>query len=127
MKESKTIVRVPDLFRESLQPYTELFENIIVPMVKQASWGMVDNDLAKTLRMEIAEYENRNGQHLHYVLTYYGLMFCCLHTSQSILETRKNVKKNDRRTKQINLVNKARLLICLAYQQDQFMTLPLMF
>lgn len=127
MKNSNTLVKVPDLFRDSLQPYTELFENIVIPMVKQASWGMVDNELAKNLRMEIAEYENRYEQHLHYVLTYYGLMFCCLHASQDILSIRKNVKKTDRRTKQINLVNKARLLICLAYQQDQFLTLPLMF
>jgi hypothetical protein len=127
MIESKATVRVPDPFRDSLHPYTELFENIIVPMITQASWGMIDNDLGKNLRMEIAEYENRNGQHLHYLLTYYGLMFCCLHTSQDILATNKDARKNDRRTKQINLVNKARLLICLAYQQDQFMTLPLMF
>jgi len=126
MKKSKATVRVPELFRDSLQPYTELFENIIIPMVEQASWGMIDKTLSKNLRLEIAEYENRNGQHLHYVLTYYGLIFCCLHTSQSIIATNKDVKNNDRRTKQINLVNKARLLICLAYQQDQLMTLPLM-
>ena len=127
MKDSNPIVKVPDLFRDSLQPYTELFENIVIPMVKQAPWGMVDDNLAKNLRMLIAEYENRNDYHLHFVLTYYGLMFCCLHVSQSILSTRRIIKKNDFRTKQINLVNKARLLICMAYQQDQFMTLPLVF
>ena len=124
MKEGKSILMVADLFRDSLQPYAELFENIVIPMVKQASWGMIDKALAKKLRLEIAEYENRKKQPLHYILLYCGLMLCCMHTTQSILDT---VKRVDRRAKQINLVNKARLLICLAYQQEQFTSLPFMF
>jgi len=120
MKGNKTMPRVPGLIRDSLQPYAEIFEDIVLPMIKQTPCGYIDEVLAKTLRREIAEYENRKGQPLHCVLLYYGLILCCTYASQDIMA----IKNVPRKTKQINFINKARLLICLAYQQETFHLAP---
>lgn len=123
MKEGKKTLGVPSIIRDSLQPYAEIFENIVLPMVRQTPWGCIDETLAKNLRRKIAEYENRKNQPLHWALLYYGLIFCCTYSSQDVMA----IKDVVRRTKQINLLNKARLLICLAYQQETFNLVPFMF
>jgi hypothetical protein len=122
MSGSKRLVEVPGLVRDWLRPYAEMFEDIIIPMVRQVPLGMIDQSLARQVRAEIAAYENRKGEIHHCFLVYYGLMLCCMYTSQECFELRKMKGK----TTTLDVVNKARILICLAYQEDAYKLLPFM-
>jgi hypothetical protein len=107
--------------RDYLYPYSEIFEEVVIPMIRDVSLDKVDKHLARKLHHEIAGYESRKyGRQHHYFLVYYGLMLCCLYTNQDCLE----IKDPKQRLAELKLISTARSLICLAYQHKAYHLIP---
>lgn len=99
---NKKLVEVPGLVRDCLQPYTEIFEGIVIPMIKRVPLGLIDDSLSRRLHREITGYENRKERFNHPFLTYYGLMLCCMYASQECFE----FKKSKPNTEKLGLINR---------------------
>ena len=122
MRGKQLVVKVPTLVRDYLHPYVEIFEDIIIPIVKDVPIESVDNALVLKVRREIAGFQNLRNSVQHDFLIYYGLMLCCMYLTQEWMELRRTPRNGDK----INLINKARLLICLAYQAEAYKLIPFM-
>ncbi len=122
MKSEKVLFRVPELVRQSLEPYAEIFESIVIPMVKHVPLGLIGKAMANRLDGEIVEYQNRKKQEQHCFLVYYGLMLCCMYSSQEDLREKDPAK----RSRKLALIGKARTLICLTYQHMAYELIPFM-
>jgi hypothetical protein len=122
MKSKKLLIRVPELVRDYLQPYAEMFEEIVTPMAQKIPLNKIDEDLADQLEGEIDGYQNTKGQVQHFFIVYYGLMLCCMYTSQECL----NIDNPNEKARRLAIINKARLLISLAYQHKAFNIIPFM-
>jgi hypothetical protein len=122
MENKRVLVYVPELIRDCLHPYVEIFETIVVPMIKNVPLGMINKSMAKQLHGKIAEFENRKGENQHSFLIYYGLMLCCMYSSQEYLKN----ESTNHKSKKLNTIAKARTLICIAYQHHAYELIPFM-
>ena len=116
MKSKKLSVQVPLLVKDYLEPYGEIFENIVIPMVEKISLDKIDELLARKLDQEVEGSLNARNQRQHDILIYAGLMLCCMYSNRECLREKASRQKLTRLT----LIAKARSLICLAYQDEAY-------
>lgn len=106
-----TTIRVPLELRESLQPYADIFETVIIPLIQDVS----DEDILlshitrdRKLVELISDYCGKKDIHEpHPVLMFYGLMLCCYHCAKE--ESLRNLSLT------LEVITKARALIRVTY------------
>ena len=122
MDKSSLTIRVSGLIRDGLKPYVEIFENIVVPIAQRISFSEIDKHKIIKMEKEIERHQVQEGQQQHFFIVYYGLMLTCMYAEKECL-------KSDRpreRGKKLNIIAKARTLICIAYQHRAYDLIPFM-
>ncbi len=117
MKEKKLLLPVPCLVRDYLQPYAEIFENVVIPMIEKVRLDKIDVPLVKKFKRSVEYSLNQINQRQHNILIYVGLMLCCMYSNLRCLEQKVVTR---RKLKELTLIAKARSLICLAYQDEAY-------
>ena len=121
LKKGRRIVTitVPIEARDSLQPYADIFETIVIPLVRNLGDEEIESfKTRKRLTDLVSNYSAEKGiREPHSVLVYYGLMLCCYYCSgySSFLKRRSSKKLSST----LEIIAKARALIRVTYFQLQ--------